>query len=426
MAEYFPTNSIFKLCDEMLVPDGGTVYNQTGPREHVRKFLVVVRVKGLSDTNVAACPGLPRRGSLYITPYSYDLLAVLKTVKAEPQYKDDWQNWVVTCTYSTESGRNEPDTDHPELERPKVSWTEETMQYANWFKDRRGTPIQASSKLPFSPPLTFPISYPVLNIVRKELDYKVEKGEIYSYALNIDKFLNYPKGCVQCMPPHAEQAWKGNYRYWVVTYKIRFAPILWLEKVPKIVLRFPMSDSGTPTDDGGYPAKDYGSTDLDSMPPGSVKGDETKPDGSPPPAGSPTRSGGGGILGDPDLEGNPPDAPPWLVKRPVDPKDTDPLKDNYYYLGWQPLILDRSNYRLPLWPPEDQPGILGPVPQEVAAGIPIPITRAGHPISHPDLLNGFGQPVKKDATGFRNPVYLGFIIYRYLSFKDLLVKGLGG
>lgn len=427
-------DGIYWSVTELMVPGPGTPYSMEGHREYVRRFRVVVLVKGLSHIMVARCPGLPIGGSLYVGAggYEYDLLACLTEINCKSEYEDDWQNWIVECHYSTKvgtfqeggvggSGSPGGSQDQPELERPKVSWDMETVQYANWFTDRKGVFIGSSAKMPFSPPMSFPIAHPVLNIVRKELNYNVSRAEDYAYALNNATFLGYPEGTVQCMPPHAEQAWKGKYRFWIVTYKIRFSPIVWIPKTPRIAVKFDGPDpKASENPEGGTGGYDYDPNygDPNEFIPIGESPEMFNEAGQPTPptlpGGSTFPKQGGGIL--PETTSPSADRPPWLIR-----------KGPYtYYLGWQPLVLDQGMYRLPVWPPLNDPSFVGPPPQAVVEGVPVPIFRAGVPIAHPDLLDGSGQPVKKDANGYRRPVYLGFITYRYRNMTDLIVTGLGG
>lgn len=415
---------LFTFCDEMPVPPGeSVVYSMEGHRSYPRQFRVGVKVQGLSPITVSRCPGIPIGGSFYVgLDGSGDVLAILRDIKAAPERQDDWQYWLVTCNYTTDLRGNQlqtPDSqDRPELERPSVEWDEETMQYANWFKDRKGMYIGNSAHMPFSPPMSFPLAYPVLNITRNELNFNVTRAGDYAYAINAGNFLGYPRGCVQCMPPKAVQTWKGSYRFWKVTYKIRFSPVLWMPKTPRIAVKFdndPAAYQNSPAADYDYdpnyddPNMFMPITEDGTIPPTPFH--ERGPDNPPFPNSAANPAAGGGILPECNDE-----KPPWLVKRPGGAYT--------YYLGWQPLVLDQGMYELPTWPPPVN--LVGPaIPPEVAWKYPVPMFRANLPITHPDLLDGSGHQVRADENGYRRPVFLGFIVYTFRDFRSLIVDGLG-
>lgn len=222
---FLPLDPFFVAVDEMMGESSGTPFVMGGDRTYIQKFLVQTRVRGLHPIHITRAPYLPIGGAPYVTPYDYDLLAILRKKSAEPQTKNDWQNWIVTCEFSTKIKTKQEDSsqNQPELERPDVEWDFDTIKISPQ-RDLAKKPLLNSANMPFSPPPTFDVGVPVLNIVRNELAFNVQKAQTYAYALNNATFLGYPELTVQCLPPKAKQMWKGSYRFWKITYKLRFAP----------------------------------------------------------------------------------------------------------------------------------------------------------------------------------------------------------
>lgn len=220
----------FYSCDGLWEGRHGTAYSADGNREYTVPFLVQVKRKEMGPTAVCTCPGLPLPGSIYVTPFEYDLFARLTKLEAAQRDKDDWQAWIVTATYSTRPNDRQQTTtpDNPEDEPVEVDTDFEVDQYALQH-DLDGKAFINSAYMPFSPAPTFPIACPILNITRNELDYSIERATFFAFSLNSKTFLGYPPKCVQCLPPKAKQMYRGLLTYAKVSYRLKFAP-----KIPVI------------------------------------------------------------------------------------------------------------------------------------------------------------------------------------------------
>lgn len=241
--------------DEMIDGLSGSPLNPDGSRTYTRKFLVEVKPQGkqMGPLGVCSHPLLPRPWSFYATSTEYDELALLTGYTADRREADDYSLWVVTGTWSTintgdfnvPAGGTPGDLpsggqaggaagnayDNPEYEYPEISWNFEDMQRPA-LVDLNGDPYQNTANQPYTPPVTFPQSYQVLQITRNELNYNAAVAQEYAYAVNDADFLGYPKDFVQCMPPQAVQKFKGRLRYWRVSYRLRFHPRdVWLPRM---------------------------------------------------------------------------------------------------------------------------------------------------------------------------------------------------
>lgn len=239
-------NPFFQSVDEMFDGREGVVYSLDGVRNHIRKHQVRVKApygKYLSANEVALCPGLPKPGSLWLVHgpngelLGYDLLAMLIKQSARPKVEGDWQLWEVTSEYSTNltgfgpGGTRLPDgpnaaaaaANDPTQELANVEWDFETIREAEW-RDINGWPFQTTALKPFASGLETEIDCPTLTVSRNEINFNFIKAALYARALNSKTFLGAPKGAVQLLPLRATQQNRGIFRYWRVTYKLRFRP----------------------------------------------------------------------------------------------------------------------------------------------------------------------------------------------------------
>jgi hypothetical protein len=314
-----PLSYYFASCDEIFGVREGTPYSMSGQRDYTRQFQVIVKDKNLNPPSVRLCPGLPLPGSPYATGDSWDDYALLvdMPVKEQGPARDDWSIWIVTCHYSTQiptrGGPGGGTQNNPDQEFPEVAYDFEDVEYAP-LRDRDDKPYFNSARQPFMPAKTFSGANLVLNITRNELNVNKDNLERYANAVNDDTFLGTEPGCVQCRPPKATQKWRGKFRFWSVSYRLRFG--------------------------------------------------RRKPGG--------------------------------------------------FHVSWQPHILDAGLEELIVGAPGD--------PAKVRHA---PIRHEGTPVRNPRCLNGFGAEALPDATGVVTPHYLDFNEFLELSFRDLLVKGLG-
>lgn len=244
-------NRFFSFIDELFAGRRGTPFSADMKRDYVRRFRVTVKEKDIAAVSVCSCPGLPWAYSPYqtATGTEYDLLALLVKMTAEPEHEDDWQNWIVTCEYSTElpagggatgggaaggpvgTGGNlgqvgRPNQgsgalNNPEMEPPELDWDFEVVQ-RHRPKDLDGRPYVNSAGQPLTPAPSQEEVYAVLNYTRNELAFDRSVATKYAFAVNSKVFLGASPGRAQCLPPKARKVWRGSLGYWRVNYRIRF------------------------------------------------------------------------------------------------------------------------------------------------------------------------------------------------------------
>jgi hypothetical protein len=258
-------SDLFLIVDELFQERPGSPFNADGSRDYTRKFLVVVKRKGLSVATVCSAPGLPAPWSSYIAGSDvdgiteFDPSALLIKYSAEPQSRDDWQNWIVTANYSTNipaggepfqgGGANAFGNqrggagNNPEMEAPEVEWDADVQQRAP-LTDLDGFAFVTSADQPFYPAPQFEYANAVLTITRNELGFNWQTAMQYAFAVNKEKILGADPECVLCLPPRAKWTWRGKTGYYRVTYKLRFGALkddgVTLEKWQAVVL-----DAGT-------------------------------------------------------------------------------------------------------------------------------------------------------------------------------------
>lgn len=229
----FTGNLHFFSCERLFSGrEASPAWSATGERSYVQRYRVIVKHKEVDQLSVCRCPGLPVIGSFYITPTSFDLLAILSEVSAAPENDDDWQNWIVTVRYSTVPPpggfpiiNQQPGTqDNPENDPPDIEWDAEVVQHSprydldGWlYKNMAGQLYKDAS---------FPTGVSVLSITRNELQFNVPKAILYNFAVNSDMFLGFPPGTAQCQPPKAKVMFRGTFRYVRVSYRIHFGFLL--------------------------------------------------------------------------------------------------------------------------------------------------------------------------------------------------------
>jgi hypothetical protein len=191
-------------AEELIRSPGGVPWQADGSREYVREFRVRVNVYGkqLGANGAVMCPGIPTPSSLYLTPDGgdFDVLALLVRYEVRKEHEDDWQCFIVRCTYSTSvpEGGPAPFSDfgaflggpqnNPELERPIIRWDEETATIA-LPHDLEGKPFCTSAGQPFSPAPTFEVKRAVLVLTRNYRAFSRATITNYSNTVNADIFL---------------------------------------------------------------------------------------------------------------------------------------------------------------------------------------------------------------------------------------------
>jgi hypothetical protein len=226
----YPGNPYFASIDLKSEGRVGTPYAIDGHRDYERTFLAITRSQGVTEWQMKTAPGIPIPGSVYVAEggNTFDLLAVLENIQCK-QVGDEasWYLWNIICRFSTRVGQNGPqkDPDHPETDYPEIAWDFEEVQVP-LQRDLYGRAIMTSNALPVDPPITYSVAVPVLSITRNELNFNVARARKYAYAANSDTFLGAKTGECLCLPPRAQQMWKGNSRYWRVSYKIKFSYLI--------------------------------------------------------------------------------------------------------------------------------------------------------------------------------------------------------
>lgn len=237
-----PRNPYWEWFDEDIDGTMGVVYSLEGSRQYTRRFKVKVKLQEMAAVAVALCPGLPLPGSFYIIQsktgqiIEYDKLSICTEIRAERQDQGDWGVWLLTYTYNTKfntrTGENvgpgisnplaaAAASDNPTVELADVFWDTETVRESRQY-DLNMQPYLNSAFQPFSPPPTFEVDYPVLNITRNELNFNYVRSQQFTRVLNDNTFLAAPPGCVMSMAPRSVQKNKGTFRYWSTTYRLRF------------------------------------------------------------------------------------------------------------------------------------------------------------------------------------------------------------
>lgn len=237
-----PLALYYQSVDELPYKRTGTPFNAGGAREYTRKFRVIVKLMTMGPLDVCFCPGLPLIWSPYMSVdgSEFDLLSRLVKYEAEQEHDDDWQNWIVTASYSTNlppggipdqpgspgqpsGGQKNPGAeDDPTLEPWDVKWGNETVQRALRY-DLKGKAFVNSANQPFSPPPTFEFAHPILMVDMNVPDFDWQAAHQWAFAVNDSTFLGAEAGCAQMMPLDAQLKFKGDFSYWRLSVKIRFA-----------------------------------------------------------------------------------------------------------------------------------------------------------------------------------------------------------
>lgn len=420
---FLPDNPYWDWFDELFETEG-TTFDWQRKRNFSRQHLVKIKIKEMGPKDVALCPGLPLPGSVYVSPIQsglvqypleVDKFALLIRQKAKRRSNDggQWEYWIVTSEYSTEiPSRNDPG-DKPEQDLADISWDFENSQEAG-MHDLAGSPYITTAFMPFLKAPIREIDFPVLSISRNELSYNFETASYYSRSLNDIAFLGVPRGCVQCLPPRANQKNTGILRYWRTSYKLRVRPMqfnrttptdpLDLYKLPPLHVILPR----TAGDGGGGPVQNTntglgsgGAADAGRLGLGMVIGDLITYDSS-----DQVRYDA--------VPGTPLDYPSEAGVRIWD--------------SWQPLVLMEGMYRIGRGIGGTGGSVPGDSPDRI--GKPIPIYGPDNQkITHAVMLDNWGQRSKSPNEGSFPalppiPWFKQFVNYRYTSLQTLLVQGL--
>lgn len=205
-------------------------------REYTLVFRIVISDRSFGPNEVCQCPGLPSPYQMYITPDGgeYDWSAFCIRIEPKKQVPDDWQVWLVECTYSTnlpqggvpdvtDFGMTLPGSQNdPSQWLPVFRWDSETVTMA-YPADMNGNPFLNSCGQPFTPAPVFEVARPVLIMTRNQLSLTRAQITSYAYAINSDTFLGAAPGTVRLRPIRAVQSTWGTLPYWKdVTYEFVF------------------------------------------------------------------------------------------------------------------------------------------------------------------------------------------------------------
>lgn len=237
---YLCNHPVFSTVEELTDDVDGTPFDSNGVRTYVRRFRVTCKINYIGPAGVCQCPGIPKPYAPYI-PFrtvERDLQAKVVRISARREVQGDWQNWIVTVNYSTEmpaGGRPAGVTElgsffngtqnNPWDEPPYIRLeTEDTQAVPD--VDRDGLAYLNSATQPFTPPFSLPDGLTGMVIRRNErlptLEAAVNRVEQFNYAVNSVVYLGRPVGAVLSKVESAEEVYRGDLRYWVFVYRLRF------------------------------------------------------------------------------------------------------------------------------------------------------------------------------------------------------------
>lgn len=233
--------TLFRSFGEIWAGRRGKSFQRSMVREYTRKFRAIVTDRDATPDDICFADGAPLPFSPFVSAVRADLRdirALCVELSAEQEHTDDWQSWILTAEYSTDVPEGGPDLrfqvnrrpadpayigNQPWLWRPKIEWDFQERNNAAPVKDLDGLPYLNSAIQPFNPPANFEEAYPVLVVIRNELNVDQTLINKYSYAVNSDDFLGAPPGCAQCLPLRATEQYQGDMEFFRVTYRIRFS-----------------------------------------------------------------------------------------------------------------------------------------------------------------------------------------------------------
>lgn len=225
----------FTSIEELATGKEGTPFSAGGTRTYTRRFRVMVKTNLIGPAGVCSCPGVP----LPFAPYTpnrkeeWDRLAVAVDIKAAQELSDDWQPWIVTVSYSTDttpygptygktglgnalSGTQQNPWDEPATVEADV---ENETVYPNLDLD--GFAYVNSADMAFTPAYSHPTGYRAYTVIRNEKKTTFEnRTEDYVYVVNKTTWKGYPPGYVLCTGGRGPLVWRGSIPYYRVTYKL--------------------------------------------------------------------------------------------------------------------------------------------------------------------------------------------------------------
>lgn len=230
----------FTSIDELYTRSGTAFDGMNNVRQYTRQFRVMTNQIDLYPVEVCQHPALPQpweplRNSRGFTRDPYARMIKSSADREHGSGQQEWKPWIVTCEYSTAMPEGGPTTrfwgwpnnpygcqSDPALIPPVWYWEEEVVQYA-LPRDLDGRAFLNSANAPISPAPTFPVSFPVLVIIKNEYKWDRYKVDRFSGAVNSKTYMNMPPGSIQLVnSPKPITMWWGGLKFYRVTYKMRF------------------------------------------------------------------------------------------------------------------------------------------------------------------------------------------------------------
>lgn len=234
-------------------PAEGTAFSSSGTRTYVRRFQVILTKTTYGAVVACNAPGVPRPYSLY-DPHpgiETDRLALcvdLSAVRKAQAADDQAPVWIVTARYSTDVPAAGPNLAYrlgdamagpgylPWLELPDVEFDAEIVSQAPQY-DLDGWPYFNSAGVPFVPAHTTPLAIPVLVVTKNFRSFTPDRVKEHAFVVNQDEWLG-PPGSWLMEAPRVKVLYRGPFRYYRVTFRIKLKTSLPLLSWPDTVDEF--------------------------------------------------------------------------------------------------------------------------------------------------------------------------------------------
>lgn len=258
----------FVFIQELYELDG-VPFDASMVRTYTRRFRVVTRYPMMGVSSVATCPGIPMPYSAYVPgrAQEFDLLARAVRISGKREDTKEHTSWIIQVDYSTQmpDGGPVPTSavqlgwstigiqNNPQDEPPHLEWDPET-QTRTPLRDLDGKPFLNSAKQLIYPAPSVEDGVAVLVVTRNRVFASLEACrahiEKFSYVVNSTTFLGALRGQALCLPPKAVEVYRGPFRFWRFTYRIKFkkrdtVSLTWFQdKFPNDTWQPKMLDAG--------------------------------------------------------------------------------------------------------------------------------------------------------------------------------------
>ncbi|QDV26748.1 hypothetical protein [Aureliella helgolandensis] len=197
-------------------------------RRYALEYLIIADNATQGPIEIWSTPGLPVVG---VSTYAYagesDLAAVCKRKVPKRDTKAS-RAWIVRVEFDNDprSKSQETEADYPAATArpPIISWDSEygeEILHRDYSEPPK--PILNSAGLPFDPPITEQVVYPVLVIQRYQTTFTPATILAYENRANKEDFYTAPPGHALMSKIAATQVIEDAVKLWQVTYRIRFA-----------------------------------------------------------------------------------------------------------------------------------------------------------------------------------------------------------